>query len=103
MSRRRNIVHAALISPPCFTNRDGRRPVAGSLEAAPIVAFFERVGIGEPVDLAFVTACRSSSSLRIDKDELSLRKRQRARFRHQAADMNPGDRAISRPDLCSLA
>src|ERR1700726_2306967 len=47
----------------------------------------ERVGHRRTVDLAFVTAAGPVVPLRIDKDELSLRKRQRARFRHQAADM----------------
>src|SRR5580704_7753134 len=47
----------------------------------------ERVGHRQTVDLAFVTAAGPVVPLRIDKDELSVRKRQRARFRHQAADM----------------
>src|SRR5260370_41193365 len=47
----------------------------------------ERVGHGRTVDLAFVTAAGPVVPLRIDKDESRLRKRQRARFRHQAADM----------------
>src|SRR6202023_226989 len=47
----------------------------------------EWVGHRRTVDLAFVTATGPVVPLRIDKDELSLRKRQRARFRHKAADM----------------
>src|SRR6202011_3561369 len=47
----------------------------------------ERVGHRRTVDIAFVTAAGPVVPLRIDKDELSLRKRQCARFRYQAADM----------------
>src|SRR5713101_8380563 len=47
----------------------------------------ERIGHRRTVDLAFVAAACPVIPLRIDKDELSLRKRQRARFRHQAADV----------------
>src|SRR5258708_31068329 len=50
-------------------------------------ALLERVGHRRTVDLAFVTAAGPVVPLRIDEDELSLRKRQRARFGHQAADM----------------
>src|SRR6202023_2992038 len=47
----------------------------------------ERVGHRRAVDLTFVTAAGPVIPLRIDKDELSLRKRQRVRLLHEAADM----------------
>src|SRR5580698_6645680 len=50
-------------------------------------ALLERVGQRRTVDLAFITTAGPVVPLHIDKDELSVRKRQRARFRHQAADM----------------
>src|ERR1700724_571742 len=60
---------------------------SGIISSRPNRAPLELVGHRRTVDLAFVTAAGPVVPLRIDKDELSLRKRQRARFRHQAADM----------------
>jgi hypothetical protein len=87
MSRSRNIVHAAcdlaaLLYEPALVG--DRWQV---LSSCPNRGLLERVGHRRTVDLAFVTAAGPVVPLRIDKDELSLRKRQRARFRHQAADM----------------
>src|SRR5229473_3752529 len=87
MSRRRNIVHAArdfaaLLHEPVSVG--DRWQV---LSSYPNRGLLERVGHRRTVDLTFVTAAGPVVPLRIDKDELSLRKRQRARFRHQAADM----------------
>src|SRR5580704_3360998 len=87
MSRRRYIVDtgcdfAALLHEP---GSIGDRWQV--LSSCPNRALLERVGHRRTVDLAFVTAAGPVVPLRIDKDELSLRKRQRARFRHQAADM----------------
>src|SRR5882672_9695591 len=87
MSRRRNIVHsacdfAALLCEPASVG--DRRHV---LSSGGNRGLLERVGHRRTVDLAFVTTAGPVVPLRIDKDELSLRKRQRARFRHQAADM----------------
>jgi hypothetical protein len=87
MSRRRNIVHAAC-DLAALLHEPG--PVGDRwqvLSSCPNRSLLERVGHRRTVDLAFVTAAGPVVSLRIDKDELSLRKRQRARFRHQAADM----------------
>src|SRR5260370_21208210 len=50
-------------------------------------ALLEWVGQRRTVHLAFKTAAGPVVPLRIDEDELSLRKRERARFGHQAADM----------------
>src|SRR5580704_18320950 len=87
MPRRRNIVHAAcdfaaLLHEPgsvgdrwqVLSRRDNR-------------TLLERIGHRRIVDLAFVTAAGPVVPFRIDKNELSLRKSQRARFRHQATDM----------------
>src|SRR5437899_12194355 len=86
MSRRGNIMHAAcdlaaLLHEPRLVS--DRWQVLGRSNRG----LLERVGHWRTVDLAFVTAAGPVVPLRIDKDELSLRKRQRARFRHQAADM----------------
>src|ERR1700736_143771 len=87
MSWRRNVVHVAgdfatLLHEPGSVG--DRWQV---LSSCPNRGLLERVGHRRTVDLAFVTAAGPVVPLRIDKDELSLRKRQRARFRHQAADM----------------
>src|SRR4029077_7808537 len=87
MSWRRNIVHAgcdfaALLHEPGSVG--DRRQVISS---RPNRALLEPVGHRRTVDLAFVSAAGPVVPLRIDKDELSLRKRQRTRLRHQAADM----------------
>src|SRR5271169_105615 len=87
MSRRSNIVHAAgdfaaLLHEPGSVG--DRRQVLSSCANR---ALLERDGQRRTVDLAFKTAAGPVVPLHIDKDELSLWKRQRARFRHQAADM----------------
>src|ERR1700680_2070963 len=87
MTRRRNIVHAtcdfaALLHEPGSVG-DRWQVISSCPNRAPL----EMVGHRRTVDLAFVTAAGPVIPLRIDKNELSLRKRQRARFRHQAADM----------------
>src|SRR5580692_11120899 len=87
MSRRRHVVHAgcdfaALLHEP---GSIGDRWQV--LSSRPNRGLLERVGHRRAVDLAFVTAAGPVVPLRIDKDELSLRKRQRARFRQQSADM----------------
>src|SRR5277367_4252002 len=87
MSRRRNIVHAscdfaALLHEPGSVGDRGQVILSCSNRA-----LLERVGHRRTVDLTFVTAAGPVIPFRIDKDELSLRKHQRARFRHQAADM----------------
>src|SRR5258708_8727772 len=87
MSHSRNIVHAscdftALLYEPASVG--DRWQV---LSSCPNRGLLERVGHRRAVDIAFVTAAGPVIPLRIDKDELSLRKRQRARFFHQAADM----------------
>src|ERR1700731_5296671 len=87
MTRRRNIVHAAcdfaalLHEPGSVGNR------WQALLSCPNGGLLERVGHRRTIDLAFVTSAGPVVPLCIDKDELSLRKRQRTRFRHQAADM----------------
>src|SRR5713101_6326654 len=87
MSRRRNIVHAAgdlaalLHEPGSVGDRWQVLSSPGNH------ALLERVAHRRTIDLAFVTAAGPVVPLRIDEDELSLRKRQRARFGHQAADM----------------
>src|ERR1700724_700985 len=87
MSWRRNVVHVAgdfatLLHEPGSV-RDRWQVLSSCLDRG----LLERVGHRRAVDLAFVTAAGPVVPLRIDKDELSLRKRQPARFRHQAADM----------------
>src|SRR5713101_7737164 len=87
MAGRRNILHAAgdltaLLHEPGSVG--DRWQV---LSSSPNRRLLERVGHRRTVDLTFVTAAGPVVPLRIDKDELSLRKRQRARFRHEAADM----------------
>src|ERR1700681_3175982 len=87
MSRCRNIVHAvcdfaALPHDPGSVGNWWQ-----VLSRCPNRALLERIGHRRTVDLAFVTAAGPVVPLRVDKDELSLPKRQRARFRHQAADV----------------
>src|ERR1700719_4085527 len=87
MSRRRNVVHTACdyaALPPDAGSVGDRWQV---LSRCPNRGLLERVGHRRTVDLAFVTAAGPVVPLRIDKDELSLRKRRRARFRHHAADV----------------
>src|ERR1700722_15289528 len=87
MSRRRNVVHtagdfAALLHEPGSVG-DRRQVLSSCSNCAPL----EWVGQRRTVDLAFETATGPVVPLRIDEDELSLRKRERACFGHQAADM----------------
>src|SRR5882757_728802 len=87
MSRRRNIVHAAC-DLAALLHEPG--PVGDRwqvLSSCPNRGLLERVRHRRTVDLAFVAAAGPVVPLRVDKDELSLRKRQRTRFRHQPADM----------------
>src|SRR5580693_10443572 len=87
MSRRRNIVHAAcdfaalLHEPGTVADR------WQVFSSCPNRGLLERVRHRRTVDLAFVPAAGPIVPLRIDKDELSLGKRQRARFRYQTADV----------------
>src|SRR6266404_9242783 len=87
MSRRRNIVHAGcdFAAPLHKPGSIGDRGQV--ISSCPNRAVLELVGHRRTVDLAFITAAGPVIPLRIDKDELSLRKRQRARFRHEAADV----------------
>src|SRR6266403_2939145 len=87
MSRRRSIVHAACDFAALLHEPGSVGDRWQVLSSCPNRALLERVGHRRTVDLAFVTAAGTVVPLRIDKDELSLRKRQCARFRHQAADM----------------
>src|ERR1700694_2771688 len=87
MSRRRNIVHAGCDFAALLYEPDSVGDRWQVISSCPNRAPLELVGHRRTVDLAFVTAAGPVVPLRIDKDELSLRKRQRARFRHQAADM----------------
>src|SRR5277367_2882335 len=87
MSRRRNIVHAscdfaALLHEPGSVGDRGQ-----VILSCPNRPLLERVGHRRTVDLTFVTAAGPVIPLRIDKDELSLRKHERARFLYEAADM----------------
>src|ERR1700733_14173583 len=87
MSRRSNIVHAAGDFAALFHEPGpfgDRRQVLSSCSNC---ALLEWVGQRRIVDLAFETAAGPVVPLRIDEDELSLWKRERARFAHQAADM----------------
>src|ERR1700736_312405 len=87
MSRRRNIVHAACDLAALLHETGSVGDRWQVLSSRGNRALLERVGQRRTVDLAFVAASGPVVPLRIDKDELSLRKRRRARFRHQAADM----------------
>src|SRR5712672_336572 len=87
MSRRRNIMHAACDFAALLYELASVGDRWQVLSSCPNRGLLERVGHRRAVDLAFVTAAGPVVPLRIDKDELSLRKRQRARFRRQAADV----------------
>src|ERR1700682_5364266 len=87
MSRRRYIVHAGCDFAALLHEPGSVGDWWQVLSSCPNRSRLERVGHRRTVDLAFVTAAGPVVPLRIDKDELSLRKRQRARFRHQAADV----------------
>src|ERR1700757_2373373 len=87
MSWCRNIVHAAgdfatLLHEPGSVG--DRWQVLSSCSNRGLL---ERVGHRRTVNIAFVTVAVPVVPLRVDKDELSLRKCRYARFRHQAADM----------------
>src|ERR1700722_2471932 len=87
MSGRSNIAHAAgdfaaLLDEPGPVG--DQRQVISSCSNCPLL---EWVGQRRTFDLAFETATCPVIPLRIDEDELSLWKRERARFAHQAADM----------------
>src|SRR6202048_850357 len=86
MSRRRNIMHAACDF-PALLHEPGWGGYLWQVSRCPNRALLQPVGHRRTVVLAFVTAAGPVIPLRIDKNELSLRKRQRARFRHEAADM----------------
>src|SRR6266481_6441032 len=87
MSRRRNILHAACDFAALLDEPGSVGDRWQVLSSRGNRGLLERVGHRRTVDFAFVTAASPVVPLRIDKDELSLRKRQRARFRHQAADV----------------
>src|SRR5258708_28068297 len=87
MSRRRNIVHAACDFAALLHEPGSVGDRWQVLSSCSNRGLLERVGHRRTVDLAFVTAAGPVVPLRVDKDELSLRKRQCARFRHEAADM----------------
>src|SRR3984893_12519190 len=87
MSRRRNIVHAVCDFAPLLHEPGSVGDRWQFLSSCSNRGLLERVGHRGPVNIAFVTVAGPVVPLRVDKDELSLRKRQRARFRHQAADM----------------
>src|ERR1700720_1419137 len=87
MSRRRNIVHAACDLASLLHESGSVGEWWQVLPSRGNRALLERVGHRRTVGLAFVTAAGPVVPLRIDEDELSLRKRRRARFGHQAADM----------------
>src|ERR1700746_938237 len=87
MSRRRNIVYAgcnfaALLHEPGSVG-DRWQVISSCLNGA----LLERVGHRRTIDLAFVTAAGPVIPLCIHKDELSLRKRKRARCLHETTDM----------------
>src|SRR6266699_6098302 len=87
MSRRRNIMNAVCDFAALFHEPGSVGDRWQVLSSRGNRGLLERVGHRRTVDLAFVTVAGPVVPLRIDKDELSLRKRQRARFRHQAADV----------------
>src|SRR6266478_8480759 len=87
MSRRRDIMHAACDFAALLHEPGSVGDRWQVLSSCPNRGLLERVGHRRTVDVAFVTAAGPVVPLRVDKDELCLRKRQRARFRHQAADM----------------
>src|ERR1700757_2721368 len=87
MPRRRNILHAACDFAALLHEPGSVGDRWQVLSRCPNRALLDRVGHRRTVDLAFVAAAGPVVPLRIDKDELSLRKRRRARFRHQAADV----------------
>src|SRR5882762_3648790 len=87
MSRRRNIVHTACDFAALLHKTGSAGDRWQVILSCPNEALLEGVGHRRTVDLAFVTAAGPVIPLRVDKDELSFRKRQRARFLHETADM----------------
>src|SRR5712675_2853334 len=87
MSRRRDIMQAGCDFAALLHESGSVGDRWQVLSSCPNRGLLERVGHRRTVDVVFVTAAGPVVPLRVDKDELSLRKRQRARFRHQAADM----------------
>src|SRR6267378_4303030 len=87
MSRRRYIVHAGCDITALLHEPGSVGDWWQVFSCCPNRGLLERVGHLRNVDFVFVTAAGPVVPLRIDKDELSLRKRHRARFRHQAADV----------------
>src|SRR6476620_7153677 len=87
MSRRRNILHAACDFAALLHELGSVGDRWQVLSGCPNRGLLERVGHRRTVDLTFVTAAGPVVPLRIDKDELSFRKCQRARFLYEAADM----------------
>src|SRR5271167_1798908 len=87
MSRRRDIVHAACDFASLLHEPGSVGDRWQVLSSCPNRGLLERVGHRRTVDLAFVPIAGPVVPLRINKDELSLWKRQRARIRHQAADV----------------
>src|ERR1700726_620071 len=86
MSRRWNIVHAACDFAPLL-NESASVGDRWQVLCRGNRGLLEWIGHRRTVDLVFVAAAGPVIPLRIDKDELSARKCQRTRFRHQAADM----------------
>src|SRR5258708_1283458 len=87
MSPGRDIVHAACDFAALLHKPGSAGDRWQVLSSCSYCGILERVGHRRTVDFVFETAARPVVPLRIDKDELSLRKRRRARFRHQAADV----------------
>src|ERR1700676_3460340 len=87
MSRRRNVVHAACDFAALLHEPGSVGDRWQVISSCPNRSLLERDRHRRTVDIAFITAAGPVVPLRSDKDELSVRKRQRARFRHQAADM----------------
>src|SRR5260370_42606582 len=87
MSRRRNIVHAAGDFAPFLQEPGSAVDRWQVLSSCSNRGLLERVGHRRTVNIAFVTIAGPVVPLRVDKDELSLRKLQCARLHYQAADM----------------
>src|ERR1700676_2976744 len=87
MSRRGNIVHAAGDFAPLLHEPGSVGDRWQALSSCSNRGLLEQVGHRRTVSIAFVTVTGPVVPFRVDKDELSLRKGQRTRFRHQAADM----------------
>src|SRR5580704_7593908 len=77
MSRRRNIVHAAGDFAPLLHEPGSVGDRWQVLSSCSNGGLLERVGHRRTVNTAFVTVAGPVVPFRVDKDELSLRKRQR--------------------------